>query len=192
MIQFKVDARKLTRAIDKALTKKTPRAIATGLTRAAFDIRDDERKAMKQYLDRPKPFSLRGVAVQKATPARRTAYVYIQEIQARYLEYQVLGGSTTKPHVVPSKSARLDAYGNLPRNATKGSSVYQSTDKQGRRVYYRKTGGARDTWLTLLGFIPRSRTYRVRFPFVKIALASAKINVKKKIKREIGKLNLNS
>lgn len=82
-------------------------------------------EAMPAYLDKPTPFTLRGIGVLKSTPGAAEPFAEVDVLpqQARYLRYQGLGGTrvagdyaTTKKGVlIPEPDAPRNAYGNLPR-----------------------------------------------------------------------------
>jgi len=54
-------------------------------------------EAMPAYLDKPTPYTLRGIGVRKAKSGaqRPEAEVDVLPQQARYLQYQILGGVRT-------------------------------------------------------------------------------------------------
>ncbi|GJE74954.1 hypothetical protein [Methylorubrum suomiense] len=104
-------------------------AIVEAVNAAAERGRLAVAAAMPAYLDRPTPFTQFGVgmfaAVSVVGPERETsALVRIKPDQARYLQYQIDGGTrgpgdyatTAQGPLVPGVDAELDAYGNLPRD----------------------------------------------------------------------------
>ncbi|MEE8629675.1 MULTISPECIES: hypothetical protein [Methylobacterium] len=85
--------------------------------------------AMPAFIDRPTPFTLAGIGMLPASgnpdaPHGLEALVSVMPIQAQYMQYQILGGTrgpgdyatTAEGPLVPGPDARLDAYGNLPRD----------------------------------------------------------------------------
>ena len=86
-------------------------------------------EAMPAHLDRPTPYTLRGIGVLKSKPGAAEPYAEVDVLpqQARYLRYQILGGTrvaggygTTRNGVlIPGSDAPRNAYGNLPRNYVK-------------------------------------------------------------------------
>lgn len=115
-------------------------AIATALTRAAIDVRDEAKAEMRRVFDRPTPYTLDSVFVRPAKPDRLEAVVEIKDDRGvtnggtpatRYLLPQVHGGQRRLKrlevalqaagvlpqgwYVVPGAAARLDAYGNVSR-----------------------------------------------------------------------------
>lgn len=92
-------------------------ALALALTRTAQIVRDETPDYLDQALDRPTPFSKRGVFVQRATTQKLEAVVGFKDAQAAYLELQEEGG-TRQPKrravVLPAR-IKLNQYGNIPR-----------------------------------------------------------------------------
>jgi hypothetical protein len=104
-------------------------AIVDALNAAARAARLRVIEAMPAFLDRPTPFTTMGIGmfpavVDPASDRDPAALVRLMPQQAAYLQYQVLGGergpgdyaSTALGPLVPGPDARLDAYGNLPRD----------------------------------------------------------------------------
>lgn len=138
-VTFKVDGLKEAQALMRGFSdRRANAAIATALTRTAGEIREAVQKEMLRAFDRPTPFTLKSVRVEPASAAKLTAAVYISEQRAArapaptvVLKPQVEGGTRgTKAMelalrrigalpsgwlVVPSRSLRLDAYGNISR-----------------------------------------------------------------------------
>lgn len=109
------------RAFRDLRRNQVPFALALGLTRTAQRIQGDVERSLPQNLDRPTPFTQRGVAIRPALKRRPVAYVFIKDIQADYLRRQETGG-TRRPKkraiVVPEK-VRLNKYGNMTRGRVK-------------------------------------------------------------------------
>ncbi|WP_156652609.1 hypothetical protein [Methylobacterium sp. Leaf86] len=83
---------------------------------------------MLTAFDRPKPFTLDGIAVYKATPSTDggtpSALVFVRETQAAFLDLEMHGGvrragdvgTTRLGPLVPGARAPKDRFGGLPRN----------------------------------------------------------------------------
>lgn len=123
------------------LPKQIAFGTALGLTRTAQQARDDVYAAMRAVFDRPVPFTLRGLRVERATPARLSAVVAVKGYEDfkspltvppdHYLAAQIDGGTRRTKALeealqaigampkgwvaVPGKAARLDAFGNMSR-----------------------------------------------------------------------------
>lgn len=117
-ISFKADLKALERRADDIAKRQLPFAAAQALTAVARLGAEAERAAMAKALDRPEPFTLRGVAVKPARKAMPVAWVYLRPIQAHYLAPSILGGPqvlNANRAVLAPVDVRLDAWGNIPR-----------------------------------------------------------------------------
>ena len=97
--------------------KQTRFASALALTRTAKQAAAVEQKLAKNQIDRPTPFTLRGIRFEKATPKKLESRVYIQPIQSEYLYWQIEGGTRRKRSKVGEAwpvNIRLNKYGNIP------------------------------------------------------------------------------
>ncbi len=177
----------ITRELEKQTRRKIPGAVARALSRSAHTAKKDINKRMPSIFDRPNPFTRKAVSARNAKVSNLTAYTFILPLQARYLYYQIMGGTATRPKVVPTSTARLNAYGNLPRYATKGKTVYKGRRK-GRTVYYRATGGGRNRTLNVFAFLAMRRRYQKRFPFKLLVESSVRKTVYNKLKDEVRKV----
>ncbi|MGU3479161.1 hypothetical protein [Methylobacterium sp. D48H] len=86
-------------------------------------------EAMPSYLDRPTPYTLRGIGAVKSKAEAVELYAEVDVLpqQARYLRYQILGGvrvagdygATRTGILIPGPDAARNANGNLPRGLRK-------------------------------------------------------------------------
>ena len=122
-----------------AIENKISRATAKTLSAIAKNVRDEVTAELPKVFDRPTPWTMRslywrGASVDKG---RMTATVWFKDFAAKgtpadkYLRPQVLGGGRGQKRmerglqqagilpagmmVVPGRSAKLDAYGNISR-----------------------------------------------------------------------------
>lgn len=122
-------------------TREGREATARALTLTAADIKAAMPQRMQADLDRPNPFTLRGVYMKKADTARLVAEVGILPKQAAYLRYQVIGGArrpSRKALRLPSVVS-LNQYGNLPAGIIKqmiarAKAGKRLTKRQGKRA----------------------------------------------------------
>lgn len=104
-------------AVLKAVVKQAQFAAVVALTRAAQEVRTQTPGYLDRVLDRPTPFTKRGVYVQRATLSNPVAEVGVMDRQAAYLRYQEQGGDRPPARrviVLPS-DIRRDQYGSIPR-----------------------------------------------------------------------------
>ena len=89
------------RGLDKTLAhiagmqKQVKFAAAVALTRTARAVKDAMPDVMNRELDRPTPFTTRGLFVTPARKDKLQAVVGFMERQAAYLKYQIAGGTRT-------------------------------------------------------------------------------------------------
>lgn len=111
------------RGLDKTLAhiagmqKQVKFAAAVALTRTAAAVKDAMPAVMERELDRPVPFTKRGLFVRRATPATLTATVGFMDRQASYLKYQIAGGTrtpTARGIKLPG-NITLNSFGNIPK-----------------------------------------------------------------------------
>lgn len=99
------------------LEKQTRFAAAVALTRTAKAVKDAMPAAMDRELDRPTPFTKKGLYVKAAKASNLVAEVGLMDRQASYLKYQIFGGtrqSTTRGIKLPG-NIQLNSFGNIPK-----------------------------------------------------------------------------
>ena len=117
-------------------------AMAVALTRTAQAVRDETPARLDRTLDRPTPFTKRGVYVQRATAQKLEAVVGFMDAQAAYLRYQEEGGRRAPARrviVLPSR-IKLDAYGSIPRAEFMRLYLRAKSDKRATRALSRRLG----------------------------------------------------
>lgn len=186
--------------VAKTATKQVRYAAAQALTAAAKDYAKIAPQVMRQTLDRPMPFTQRGVRSRGANSSNLQAAVYILPIQSRYLRPQIEGGSESGEKPYPFKSAE-NVYGNLPRGATKRAKAFTvvsrgdgekltfvrvRSGKRPAKGAYRRKGSsygyaATDRWrgLKLIAGSTTVRHYRAIFPFYERAQTRCPIIVQR-------------
>jgi hypothetical protein len=93
-------------------------ATAKALTDTAKAVRLDIMAEMPKQIDKPTPYTLRGVGYRPANKTTLTAVVFLRDVQAVYLSKLIKGGTErpkAKAFFVP-EGVRTDRYGNIPRN----------------------------------------------------------------------------
>ena len=172
----------LRRDLDKVIgnlnrfeRKQLPFATSLALNTVAADAQKRSQRRMRIDLDKPTRFTLQGVAVKRSTKRKLESAVYIKEIQAEYLKYQVEGG-TRRPKnraiVVPVK-VRLNKFGNIPRRKIKAlltrDDVFVVRESKAAGIYQRMKSGKLKM---LVAFEPKA-DYEKRFPFGDIVIKEA-------------------
>ena len=131
-----------SRDVKTVLAALAPRqwqfATAVALTRLAQHVKTAERADMSRSLDRPTPYTLNSLYLQRATPTNQEARVWFKEFApkgtpaGKYLMPQVHGGERPEKRferslqhagllragkqLVPASGAARDQYGNVRRS----------------------------------------------------------------------------
>lgn len=119
MIRVSVEGLQQTRAYLAGQARQLRFAAALALTRTAQAVKAAMPAVLEQQLDRPTPFTKRGLFVRAARKEDLTAIVGFQDIQARYLRRQIEGG-TREPGPRGIKlpgNIQLNTFGNIPKGA---------------------------------------------------------------------------
>ena len=106
-ISVKSDVDKALKGMSWLHKKQMPFAAALGLSMTAKKVAKVEQRMMVRQLDRPTPFTIKGVRWQGASKndfktGRLRSRVYLMPTQAESLRYQIEGGTRTPKGVRPS------------------------------------------------------------------------------------------
>jgi hypothetical protein len=176
----------------QAQQKQISFGISRGLTWTARDVRQDVMTAMPQVIDRPAPFTMRGIGYTPATRTNLVASVFVRDAQAKYLKRTIVGGTRLprgKALLVPTSEFPRDQYGNPSKAALKRlrtrKDVFAGTI-HGVPGIYQRTGRGRAKGIKLLvGFERQTQYDNPTFDFVGIARASIKRHLQRNIERSI-------
>ena len=185
MIKATINTKGVERMMRTA-TKQVRYAAALALSEAAEDYQKVATVLMRQTLDRPIPFTQRGLKYTRANASKLQASVFMLPRQASYMVYQVEGGTTSGAKPYPFKTA-ANVYGNLPNSATKRAKAFTVTSRgDGERLTfvrvrsgkrpakgaYRRKGSSygfavTDRWrgLKLIAGSTVARRYKPIYPF---------------------------
>ena len=150
----------------RKVEKQSRFAHAKALTQTAWQVKDEEVKALSRHLHKPTDFTKNAYRVQKATPAKPVAAVYTAPIQERYLSRQIHGGTLLRNRPTPTRRFK-DQHGNLPRGLMKQNNkqIYHVRSRGKRYTFFRGSGGKS----TLMATWTDTRRYTRRLPFYKVA-----------------------
>ena len=188
-VQAKVDLSRF-KALAATVRKQIPFATAQALTETAEDYHKVATVLMRQTLDRPIPFTQKGLRVGKAAKNRLEASVYMLPVQSSYMRLQIEGGVDAGEKPLPTRRTE-DRYGNLAKNAIqkaiasgKGFTVetrlggdkmtfvrFKSGKKPAKGAYRRKSRvygfAVTDRWrgLKKIAGSTAVRHYRALYPF---------------------------
>ena len=128
-ISIESDVKELTKSLNRIQRKQIPFATSKALNTLAFDVRKTLQDGLDVYLDRPTPYTKRGVQVEKSTKKKLVAEVGFRSksfgkgkgstTQASYMKRQIEGGtrkarSKAIPVPVP-KNLKTNKYGSIVR-----------------------------------------------------------------------------
>lgn len=129
MISFETDVRALERALTDFERNQLPFAVAMALNDTAEDVELVYKATLRRDLDRPTPFTMRGVYRTRAFKRRLWNEVGLKDIQSGYLKWQVKGGTRgAKRRAIPVPvNQKLNRYGNMPRGSVKRALARKDT-----------------------------------------------------------------
>jgi hypothetical protein len=135
MFRMGSNAEDVVQVLEDMTRSAIPAASAEAINWLAFDVRTALKEEMGQVFDRPTPTTLNAMLVDRATPQRLLARVWLKDVfpkgtpPVNYLGPQIVGGvRRLKRHeralqaigampqgmwAVPTKAAPLNAHGNL-------------------------------------------------------------------------------
>ena len=180
-----VNMKVVMRQINDLQKNRIPSAIAKGLNLTGEDINKRLARTMSNYIDRPTPFTLRAFGLTFATKRTERARVFIKDIQAKYLIWQIEGGVRSARGSgtgVPVRGVRkLNEYGNIPGRRSglvKGKRQFIAR-MGGRTGVWERTGGKKNPVTRLLIGFHKRVTYRPRWPYYKLVKEIYKARVAK-------------
>lgn len=162
--------------IKKALTsiekKAVPKATQYTVNELAFKI---SRKEMPQRADKvfdkgATGWTKRGFGYKKAKSGQTSSKVFIRASQAKYLKYQIDGGTRTpegRAILIPLAQARKNKYGNLTKGTYQKIASNDGYFKKGGKVY-KKRGKKKST---LVGMYKDQANYKPKFKYYSYAAA---------------------
>lgn len=185
-VTFNVDEFRRKAAQLGATEKQIPYALATGMTWTMKEAVREETAAIPVSLDRPTPFTQRAVGYTPATKSTLRFEVFIKDIQAKYLNLSVNGGTrspvSAKTLAVPF--VRRNAYGNVSRGTLKAlartQNVFSGKPKGGSVAgLWRRTG--KNTRISLLALYRPTFAYTKRLDFDGIFERAVKAHMATKV-----------
>lgn len=132
------------------------------LNDTGFQVRRDLVRSLDQDLDRPTPFTKRGISIQKARQSNLTVRIFVLPKQEEYLIRQVfpqIRSAFDEYIIIPTNGTRRNSYGNLTRNARKklfDRSVNRIYDSNGKVFIRNKRTGR------LVALLVKQTRYTIR------------------------------
>jgi len=121
-ISVSSDLKKLKKSLTRIQKKQVPFALAGAINDLAFKARPAEQNVIRQMIDRPTPFTQKGILIEKANKRTLKARVKITPVRWKYLQKIVNGGTSRRAsgsHAISVNQGLNNKYGNLPRNKSR-------------------------------------------------------------------------
>ena len=210
-ISVKTDVKELTKSLNRIQRNQIPFATSKALNTVAFDVRKMLQDGLDIHLDRPTPYTKRGVQVEKSTKKNLVAKVGFRSktfgkgqgsvTQAEYMKRQIEGGtrkarSKAIPVPVP-KNLKTNKYGSIVRGkiqklladkdkyfsgVPKGISDAPGIWQRMPANSKRKKPGGKIRMV--IAWEPKTQ-YSPRFPFKRIVETTVKTNFRKRFDFEL-------
>lgn len=175
------------RSFAKLTKSQVPFATALALNDTAMEAKAAAEEGMQRDLDRPTPFTQRGLYLRRASKGRLKATLGYKDIQAGYMRFQVQGGERrpARRAILIPKGVGLNRYGNMPRRAVAGllrrKDVFVARGGGSRKTRHMRPGiykrvglGASERIELMVAFASRAR-YGRRFDFRKNVLTRVRM-----------------
>jgi len=190
-IDVSFDIQKATKQIAAVHKKQIPFATAVALTKTANDSRKALEKRTTIDLDRPTNFTKKAFAIKPANKRKLESRVFIKDAQARYLKWQIFGGTrgpAKRSEPVPF-NIRLNKFGNIPgRHSGKISKLlarpdtFSGTINNIDGIWQRK-----NNILKLLIAFEENVKYTKRFKFSETVIKTVKRVFVRRLKLELAR-----
>lgn len=114
-ISIKADIKPVLKRLNNFVKQQVPYATRLTLNQLAYEAQQEVTKTAREQIDKPIGFTLRGFKYRKSSRADMSSAVYIQPIQAEYLQYIILGGQRVpkRGHTAIPVNIPLTDYGNI-------------------------------------------------------------------------------
>jgi CheY-like chemotaxis protein len=197
-LSIQADFTQLTKNLTAMQRQQVPFAIAQTLNALADDAAKAITVQMDRYLDRPTSFTKkayvggRGFKGKRATKKTLEAILIPGDIQAKYLKFQIAGGTRLpdqKAILVPTKLAPKNKFGNLSRGNRKrmvagGADFFSAGNREGKTPGIYKRVGNR---IQPFAFYVDDARYEAIFPIEKIAGGVVRNNMPRRFRDALAK-----
>lgn len=143
VLDFSSNAAAFRSALSDAAQRQLPFAIAMAINDTVVDVKHNTEKRMDREMDRPTPFTKRGLFQRRASRFRLEGVVGFKPIQKGYLLKLETGG-VRRPKgraILVPVNQRLNKYGNMTRRAV---AIARGKKNTFSGTPGRKTGNARN------------------------------------------------
>lgn len=146
MIEINIDSelKDLEKSLTRFYRKQIPFAASKAINDTLFGAREHMQDMATMNLHKPTPFTLRGFKVHRSKRDELAGVLYIDDIQAKYLKYQIEGG-TRRPGKrklgIPLRNMPRNKYGNVPGWRNKIEKLNNDPN-----VYFEEHNGISGLW----------------------------------------------
>lgn len=189
MADFEANFEALLRGLTAVEQRQVPYALALTLNAVVTDVKTNTEGSMTRRLDKPIPFTQKGLAIHRATKARLEASAFFKDRQAAYLELQESGGMRRpkgRALVLPADQ-KVNRYGNLPKGTVKRlllrGDVFSGSVGGVAGIWQRFGPGKRKLRL-LIAYEPEA-SYRPRLKFQDSAYKTARARIETHFNRSM-------
>ena len=214
-ISIESDVKKLTKSLNRIQRKQIPFATSRAINTLAFDVRKALQDGLDLHLDRPTPYTKRGVQVEKSTKNNLVVEVGFRSktfgkgkgkaTQASYMKRQIEGGARRpNKRAIPvpiKKNIRLNKYGSLASNKLKSFLADKDKYFSGKLKGAKGKGTGEGIWERMPANSKRKKNrggkvrmviswnpktdYKASFPFKKIVDTTIRTNFRKRFNFEL-------
>ena len=185
MFNVKGDLKPLIKHMSKVQKRQIPFAAANAINATLFDVMKAEKAQMPKKLDRPTPYTMKAFKINKAKKSMLVGDIHVMPERYKYLKYAIEGGTRTGNVLVPSRTAKLNKFGNI--------AGLKDGYKLKKNQYKGKIGNTYGVWektktkTKLVILFTKSATYKKRFPFFKIADGVARKKFQRNFKKSLAR-----
>lgn len=176
LINVRADVSRALAKLKDYPRKQLPFALASALTTTATQTQNLLTNKLPEYFDRPTPYTMRAIGIERATKAVLRARVFIKPDQLKYLAYGIDGGTRFPPkRAIPIPvDLATNQYGNMPRgkiaSLLRKKNVFSGVVRGVAGIWQRMPN---DTLTLLVAWKPKA-AYRQRYPFFELGAATVK------------------
>lgn len=189
-LNIKNNIKDVTKDLTKMQKKQIPFATSIAINNTLFGLRKEMSKQLDKKLDRPTPFTKRGFLVDKSKKTKLVGTLFLKDVVADYLQYQIDGGVRINSKMIPVpniKNAKLNKYGNIIGKKTgliKKKTQFFGTVNSTQGIWERTN---KDQRVKLIIGLHRDVSYEPKFPFYVIADKYSKNTFNKNLIKSLNK-----
>jgi hypothetical protein len=134
MFDVRHNIAEVERGLSDLARRELPFALSLAINETLGDVKKNTERKLPRQVDRPTPFTLRGLGLRRSTKRRLAGAVLFKDVQAAYLRWLARPG-TRRPEggaIVMPVAQKLNRYGNIPRRALARAVARPDTFATGR------------------------------------------------------------